>query len=517
MRKVKSQKTMPELLFQTAIKQRGFRVRRNDPKVKGKPDLVFPEGNLVVFIDGDFWHGNQWRRRRLASLEQQFSISRRKKWTAKIRRNMERDAVVTSELTSDGWKVLRFWESDVMSNLDWCVSVTANEIQSGLLRGSNLVAQKTFAEFFAGIGLIRLGLEKQGWKVLFANDNDPQKKELYQSHFEDAERHFNLKDVNDLSVAEIPSVTLASASFPCNDLSLAGSRGGLSAKNSSAFWPFINLIARMGERKPPVVLLENVPGFITSHDGKDFRQALMALNKIGYVVDAFLLDAVNFVPQSRQRLFVIGVLTTLPYSFPSPPPNLESDLILRPRILSSFIRNNSDILWSLRTLPAPPQRSLLLEGIIEKIPDDHPLWWDDDRRLYLFEQFSPKHRALAMEMIKARKWSYGTIFRRVRQGKSMAELRTDGIAGCLRTPRGGSGRQILFKAGFGKYSARLLSAKECARLMGADDYKLKSDLNLNQALFGFGDAVCVPAIEWIARYYLNPLINELLRSQPEID
>jgi DNA (cytosine-5)-methyltransferase 1 len=94
----------------------------------------------------------------------------------------------------------------------------------------------------------------------------------------------------------------------------------------------------------------------------------------------------------------------------------------------------------------------------------------------------------------------------------MAELRTDGIAGCLRTPRGGSGRQILFKAGKGQYFVRLLSPRECARLMGADDYKIS--VGLNQALFGFGDAVCVPAIGWIAEHYLNPLITEIIHDFP---
>jgi DNA (cytosine-5)-methyltransferase 1 len=84
----------------------------------------------------------------------------------------------------------------------------------------------------------------------------------------------------------------------------------------------------------------------------------------------------------------------------------------------------------------------------------------------------------------------------------MAELRTDGIAGCLRTPRGGSGRQILFKAGRGKFQVRLLTARECARLQGVpESYAI--NVPLNQALFGFGDAVCVPAVEWVARQFLN--------------
>jgi len=120
---------------------------------------------------------------------------------------------------------------------------------------------------------------------------------------------------------------------------------------------------------------------------------------------------------------------------------------------------------------------------------------------------SPRHREIAETMINGKHWSYGTVFRRVRNSKSMAELRVDGLAGCLRTPRGGSGRQILFKAGKGKCFARLLTPRECARLMGADDYLIQA--RSNQALFGFGDAVCVPVIRWIARNYLNPVFDDL--------
>jgi DNA (cytosine-5)-methyltransferase 1 len=124
---------------------------------------------------------------------------------------------------------------------------------------------------------------------------------------------------------------------------------------------------------------------------------------------------------------------------------------------------------------------------------------------------SPRHRAVAEEKMAGSRWSYGTVFRRIRNGVSMAELRTDGIAGCLRTPRGGSARQILFKAGRGKYFARLLSPRECARLMGAGEYQI--ECSLNQALFGFGDAVCVPVVEWIAENYLNPVITELIHGK----
>jgi DNA (cytosine-5)-methyltransferase 1 len=142
-----------------------------------------------------------------------------------------------------------------------------------------------------------------------------------------------------------------------------------------------------------------------------------------------------------------------------------------------------------------------IADIVEDLPDHAPEWWSRERAAYMFRQLSPKHLAVAREMMKGKEWRYGTAFRRVRmqpngKKRSMAELRTDGIAGCLRTPKGGSGRQILFRAGKGRYDVRLLTPRECARLMGADDFQVSG--SLNDALFGFGDAVCVPAITWIA-------------------
>lgn len=371
--------------------------------------------------------------------------------------------------------------------------------------------QKTFAEFFAGIGLMRMGLERRGWSLAFANDIEPQKYAMYADHFGNAANHFALGDIHQLTADQIPTVTLATASFPCNDLSLAGSRSGLSGKESSAFWGFVRLLDELGDRKPPLVLLENVTGFLSSHQGDDFAAALVALNKLGYSVDSFILDAAKFVPQSRQRLFVVGALdrvqgvreTPTPYRF------FESDV--RPKALANFIFTHPDIRWKLRDLPALVTKQPQLMTILEDLPSTAPEWWSTERAAYLLNQMSVRHRAVADAMIADQQWSYGTVFRRVRYGKSMAELRTDGIAGCLRTPRGGSGRQILFKAGYGQYAARLITPREAARLMGADDYTIS--VPANQALFGFGDAVCVPVIEWIAQHYFGPIVDELYRAK----
>lgn len=361
------------------------------------------------------------------------------------------------------------------------------------------------AEFFAGIGLMRMGLDREGWTTVWANDLDEKKWEMYRDNFEKGACDFVLDDVHKIDGKDIPDIELATASFPCNDLSLAGARHGLAGTQSSAFWGFIDAIKGMGKRRPPLILLENVAGFLSSNDGNDFRDALLALNELGYAVDAFIIDAVRFVPQSRQRLFVVGSKAKTDSLKETSQAFLQSDL--RPPALAEFIFMNPEIGWSIRKLPSLPPSTTRLADIIEDIPLNSEIWWSKERCEYLLNQMSPKHRADADRMMAGTQWSYGTVFRRVRNGRSMGELRTDGIAGCLRTPRGGSGRQILFFAGNGQYRVRLLTPRECARLMGADPYEIR--VPLNQALFGFGDAVCVPVIQWIARHYLNPMLHEL--------
>jgi DNA (cytosine-5)-methyltransferase 1 len=107
------------------------------------------------------------------------------------------------------------------------------------------------------------------------------------------------------------------------------------------------------------------------------------------------------------------------------------------------------------------------------------------------------------ELRNAKHLSIGTIYRRVREGRSRSEIRTDGLAGCLRTPRGGSSKQIVFLAGEGKIRMRWMNPREYARLQGCPDYPITVDRN--EALWGFGDAVCVPVIGWIAENVLSQL------------
>ncbi len=373
----------------------------------------------------------------------------------------------------------------------------------------DVLRKKTFAEFFAGIGLMRMGLEKEGWAIAFANDIAADKYEMYSEHFQDAKSHFVIGDIHKLSVDSVPTVALATASFPCNDLSLAGMRKGLAGKESSAYWGFVRILDEMGDRRPPFVLLENVAGFLTSHEGRDFQSALLALNRLGYAVDPMIIDAARFVPQSRVRLFVVGCLREGHgmWKVKETPSFYESDV--RPKPLAEFILCHPEIVWNIRDMPSLPTNVPALPDILEDLPDDSSFWWNDARRDYLINQMSERHATQLKTMMDGAELSFGTVFRRIRKGRSMAELRTDSVAGCLRTPRGGSARQILIQAGRGRVKVRFLTPRECARLMGADDFVIRADFN--KALFGFGDAVCVPVVAWIARNYLNPLAAEMLQ------
>jgi DNA (cytosine-5)-methyltransferase 1 len=368
-----------------------------------------------------------------------------------------------------------------------------------------MMLENTFAEFFAGIGLMRMGLEREGWKAVFANDIAQDKFQMYRDHFGESDGHFLVGDIHELDAEQVPTVGMATASFPCNDLSLAGMRKGLGGKQSSAYWGFVRILDEMGDRRPPIVLLENVAGFLSSHGGRDFQAALESLNKLGYAVDAFIIDAARFVPQSRVRLFVVGHLYRGNWQLGESLTFYESPV--RPKALAQFIFGHPEIIWDVRDLPPPPDGSPTLSEILEDLPDDSPYWWNKERCDYLVGQMSERHYEQLRRMMGQQEWSWGTVFRRIRKGRSMGELRTDGIAGCLRTPRGGSGRQILVQAGYGIVKARLLTPRECARLMGADRFVV--EVPLNQALFGFGDAVCVPVVAWIARHYLNPLFENL--------
>lgn len=382
---------------------------------------------------------------------------------------------------------------------------------------------RKFAEFFAGIGLVRKGLEDHGWECVFANDICEKKLETYAANFDSD--HFILRDIWEVKSSEIDQeCDLFTASFPCVDLSLAGNRLGLAGKESGTLLAFLNILKqrKIDNCLPKIILLENVLGFLSSHDGKDFLSTAQELTNLGYCVDSFTLDARWFTAQSRPRLFVVGFLPSLAEGRSVFPANIfqhqrvldigTSDL--RPKKLTTHIFNNRSIRWAQLPLIPPSKGTQRLKDIIESIPRSDVRWWEEEKVKHLLNQMSDLHMQLVEQAISSGKELCGTVYRRVRNGSTRAELRTDGIAGCLRTPRGGSSKQIVFRVYRGNVSARWMTPREYARLQGLDDsYQLpKNDL---QAYFGLGDAVCVPAIEWIAENVINPLLDQKLKRKSD--
>ena len=360
----------------------------------------------------------------------------------------------------------------------------------------------TAVEYFAGIGLFRMGLEAAGWKVLYSNDWNPEREKIYRGFFSEP---YSVRDIFELSPDKIPQATLATCSFPCVDLSLAGKQGGINGKHSGAFWGFYDILKKQGKHAPPVVLLENVAGWLSSNNGEDFRAVGKALNRLGYECDVFALNARSFVPQSRPRLFFIGVKT---------PPKIKkgnfSELrspLMMPEKLRAAVEKNPDIRWRHWNLsPPPPHKSVgLSKSVIERISDDDPRWWSQEKVDKHLSMMSAPHLRMVQKMAAQPSLSYRTFFRRRRQDGQRAEVRPDDIAGCLRTAIGGSGKQFLVASGGGGVRMRTLTARECARLQGVPDKLPISATSERQALNAFGDAVCVPVVEWIARNVLTPI------------
>ncbi|OJW20752.1 MAG: hypothetical protein BGO49_04050 [Planctomycetales bacterium 71-10] len=384
---------------------------------------------------------------------------------------------------------------------------------------------KAFCEFFAGIGLVREALEASGWSCTYANDVDPKKRQLYVGRFGD-DGHFHLGDV--WGTAEVASrisglPALATASFPCVDLSLAGRGRGFEGSHSSTFFGFVRAMEALGGRRPPLVLLENVAGFLTSAGGRDFEAAARALAGLGYRLDAFTLDAAMFVPQSRPRVFVVGVddRADPPGVVPRSPSGwmvdawaerLETaDRRVRPKRLVELMRSiDLPTGWLAFDVPAPTGRPPGVATAIDR--DDAQDWWDEAAVAKHRAMMHDRHRERVDAMVAAGETFVGTIYRRKRDGTTRAEVRFDGVAGCLRTPRGGSARQIVVVAEAGRLRMRWMSPREYARLQGAPDFPLTG--NTVQDLFGFGDAVCVPVVQWIDRHVLTPAAASIARRTP---
>ncbi|MEK7265736.1 MAG: DNA cytosine methyltransferase [Pseudomonadota bacterium] len=368
-------------------------------------------------------------------------------------------------------------------------------------------ADFTFLEFFAGGGMAALGLGAR-WRPVFANDFDPMKRAAYGANF--GLEHHVAGDIHALTLADLPAeqADLAWASSPCQDLSLAGARGGLGARRSGAFFGFWRLVEALDDegRAPRLVVVENVAGLLTSNGGADFARVVEMMAARRYLVSALLLNAADFVPQSRPRLFIVAARAADAAIFSRvEPPSVPAALAGAVENLSHQARRS----W--RWIAAAPvcRRNLSLADILDGTAAFDPARTTRER----LSQMTPRQRAAIRELQSSGARHVGAAFRRVRiedgEKRLRIEARFDGLAGCVRTAAGGSSRQIIFEIDRGKIRSRLMTAREAARAMGLPEaYILPA--GATAALKLVGDGVAPPVVSWLAGNVLEPM---LVRAQ----
>jgi DNA (cytosine-5)-methyltransferase 1 len=370
----------------------------------------------------------------------------------------------------------------------------------------------SFYEFFAGGGMARTGLGPD-WECLFANDFDHKKGQIYRTNF-DGPDVLRVCDVRTITLDHLQGMAdLVWGSFPCQDLSLAGGGAGLKGERSGTFYPFWNVIKKLisAGRAPKLIALENVCGTLTSHGGKDFQAICKTYASAGYRFGALIINADQFVPQSRPRLFVVGVRKDVPLS-----DNLISKDPIEPyhtkglqravEGLSSAVR--SEMVWW--NLPPPTPRAQIFADLIEEDPAS-VVWHSASETRQLLAMMSPVNRAKVNAAKRLNRRIVGGVYKRTRfdeNGEKVqrAEVRFDDVAGCLRTPAGGSSRQVIVVVEGATVRSRLISSRETARLMGlSDSYVLPG--NYNEAYHLTGDGVAVPVVSHLARHLFEPILR----------
>ncbi len=364
-----------------------------------------------------------------------------------------------------------------------------------------------FYDFFAGAGLATLGL-RHAWECVWANDVDIKKGRVYKSNF--GPDHFHSGDVASYTAKDLPNSShLAWASFPCQDLSLAGWRRGISADRSGVFWAFWKIMRGqlVTGGRPGLIVIENVTGVLY---GDSFTGLCEALAVLGMQFGALVIDARYFLPQSRARVFIVAVDSRLDcgeLATNAPVPEWTTRALM-----DAYSVLNSDLrkMWRWWKLPVPRAKRPSLSTIIEKDPTG-VVWHSRKDTAYLLSLMSSKNLSKIRECQKSGDRHIGFLYKRIRQGVQRAEVRFDGVSGCLRTPRGGSSRQTVVIVEKGKVRSRLLSPREAARLMGApDSFRLPE--KYNDAYKAMGDAVVVPVVRWLSEYLLEPLADAAARE-----
>jgi DNA (cytosine-5)-methyltransferase 1 len=366
----------------------------------------------------------------------------------------------------------------------------------------------TFVEFFAGGGCARLGLG-DSWKCLFANDFAAKKVASYRANFGPSE--IRLADIRNVEASAIPAADLWWASFPCQDHSIAGRGLGFAGERGSLVFEITRLLdaAIIAGTAPKLLVMENVVGFVRAFEGQDFASVMTALVSAGYYVGAVMMDARDFLPQSRERMMIVAVRNDIPRA-PELTAKTPQDKWHSKTLRRSVSRLPAEVSkrWHWWRMPLPPEHGLGLKDMIDhpELPDLK--WMPPAKIAELLTKVVGRDAARLEKAKQAGKPVVATIMGARKDSTEGTvrtfTVRTDGIAGCLLC-RTKSNRQRLMLIDGERVDIRNLSIRELGRLMGLPGgYKLPA--SETDAVHLTGDGLVVPVIRWLAAHLLEPLL-----------
>jgi len=337
----------------------------------------------------------------------------------------------------------------------------------------------SFIDLFAGIGGIRLGFEQSGGRCVFTSEWNKFSQMTYAANFCGAEHDIN-GDITQIEAASIPDHDVLLAGFPCQPFSIAG----VSKKNSlgrahgfaceTQGTLFFDVARIIEEKKPKAFLLENVKNLVSHDKGNTFKVIMKTLQEeMGYTVKAKVIDARHFVPQHRERIFIVGFREDTGFSF--------DDLALPsegPRMSAILHPESGD------EAPEAPFTEGPKAKVTEKYTLTPNLW------TYL-QNYAAKHKAAG-------------------NGFGFGLVDKDSVARTLSARYYKDGSEVLVSRGKGK-NPRRLTPRECARLMGYPE-GWKIPVSDTQAYKQFGNSVVVPVITALAAH-MKPHILSLVEAE----
>ena len=328
----------------------------------------------------------------------------------------------------------------------------------------------TFVDLFAGIGGLRLGFEQAGGRCVFTSEWDHYAQKTYIANFGAA--HPIAGDITEVNAADIPDHNVLLAGFPCQPFSLAGvvkknalvrPHGFACSTQGTLFFDVQRIIA---EKRPAAFLLENVRNLVSHNAGRTYNVIMDVLeNELGYSVHPMIVDGRRFVPQSRQRILLVG------------------------------FRENVGFDWErlLSDMPSTDEGPRL--GSILHPEDGSEL--DVDAGRYLEEDGSVRSRYTLSDGLWAYLQQYAARHRAAGNGFGCSVFGPDNVSRTLSARYYKDGSEALIHQGDGR-NPRRLTPRECARLMGFPD-SFRIPVSDTRAYKQFGNSVVVPLMAAVAK------------------